>query len=203
MLGKIEQLEKQLTDKQVGDSHSEYERQKRETKEEAGKVEVNIDILHSKLILLESLARNANHPDKEKLSMLLSRFHVHKGKPSFVAAFVLKNLSTKEEELILDREQKLIKAFGIGNSHTYTASNDSPMFSGSNLPGAHEWSWGSPSPGPVLPMPHPQRMSGPPHFQRRGGYQRFRFHQQSPSKLTCFRCQRLGHLVRDCPLNMQ
>ena len=51
MVAKIEELEKQMKEKSKKDDESELERLKRETKEEASKAEVNVDVLYEKLLL--------------------------------------------------------------------------------------------------------------------------------------------------------
>ena len=62
-----------------------------------------MDILHEKLVSLENVAWKTSHPNKEKLSMTMGRFHAYKSRPSFVAALVLKLVSTMDEESILDK----------------------------------------------------------------------------------------------------
>ena len=79
------------------DGLSEYERAKREVKEEAQKAQVNIDILHEKLVRLEALAKKVDVAEKGTISLILGRFHVHKGQPKLAAALVLKLVSTKED----------------------------------------------------------------------------------------------------------
>ncbi|CAC5373922.1 unnamed protein product [Mytilus coruscus] len=39
-------------------------------------------------------------------------FHIHKNRPNFAAALLLKLVCNKEEEAVLDKEQKLLKIFG-------------------------------------------------------------------------------------------
>ena len=70
----------------------------KEVKEEAIKREVNVDLLHEKLGTLENLSRKTNQADKEKMSMILRRFHAHKSKPSFVAALKLKLVASKKRK---------------------------------------------------------------------------------------------------------
>ena len=109
---KVLDLEKKLAQKTDQDELNEFERAKREVKEEASKGEkVNIDLLHEKLIVLERLSRKNDKDCQEKISLILSRFHTHKITPSFAAALVLKLICSKEEEIILDKEQKLLKSF--------------------------------------------------------------------------------------------
>ena len=74
---------------------------------------MDIDILHEKLIVLENLATKRNHELKDKITLILSRFHIHKNRPAFAAALVLKLVCSKEEEAVLDKEQKLMKSFGF------------------------------------------------------------------------------------------
>lgn len=75
---KLEGLEKQMKQKKEQDDTSDYEKAKREVKEEASKTEVNVDLIHEKLMHLAGVARKTNHEHKDKLSMILRRFHVHK-----------------------------------------------------------------------------------------------------------------------------
>ncbi|CAC5397818.1 unnamed protein product [Mytilus coruscus] len=49
---------------------------------------------------------------RERKNLILSRFHIHKNKPNFAAALLLKLVCNKEEEAVLDKEQKLLKIFG-------------------------------------------------------------------------------------------
>ena len=74
---------------------------------------MDIDIIHEKLFVLENLARKRNHEHKDKITLLLNRFHIHKNRPAFAAALVLKLVCSKEEEAVLDKEQKLMKSFGF------------------------------------------------------------------------------------------
>ena len=105
---KLESLEKQLKEKKTADNESEYERARRDVKEEAQKKEVNVDLLHEKLMILENVAKKVNHQNKEKLNMVLNRFHANKAeKSSFVAHLVLKLISSKDEETMLENGQKL------------------------------------------------------------------------------------------------
>lgn len=45
---KLEGLEKQMKQKKEQDDTSDYEKAKREVKEEASKTEVNVDLIHEK-----------------------------------------------------------------------------------------------------------------------------------------------------------
>ena len=58
---------------------------------------------------LKNVARKGDHKDKDKFTIVLSRFVGHKGKPSFAASLMLTLLSTKEEATIYEKEQKMIK----------------------------------------------------------------------------------------------
>ena len=53
---------------------NDFEKAKREVKEEVVKTEVNMDTLYEKLLHLESVARKNNHESKEKLSLILRCF---------------------------------------------------------------------------------------------------------------------------------
>ncbi|CAC5391414.1 unnamed protein product [Mytilus coruscus] len=63
---KIADLEKKLEKKQADDELSEFERAKRDVKDEAAKGKLDIDVLNERLILLDNLARKQNHDLKEK-----------------------------------------------------------------------------------------------------------------------------------------
>jgi len=180
---KIQELEGRLDKKKAEDEISDFERAKRDVKEEAAKAKVDIDSLHEKLILLDSLARKQNHDLKDKISLILSRFHIHKNKPSFAAALVLKLVCNKEEEAVLDKEQKLLKTFGFHdkqeNQHMY---NNVPAM-GYGMIGTQ-----------MHNAPYMPRFTNPGR--------RFRpWFQASQAPMLCFRCNKPGHLVRDCPLN--
>ena len=71
-----------------------------------------MEVLHGKLLQLENVARKADHKDKDKFTLVLSRFVAHRGKPSFAASLMLTLLRTKEEAAIYEKEQKMIKWFG-------------------------------------------------------------------------------------------
>ena len=92
---------------------SEVERVRRDVKEEATKAaKAELEVLHGKLLHSENVARKGDHKDKDKFTIVLSRFVAHKGKPSFAASLMLTLLSTKEEATIYEKEQKMIKRFG-------------------------------------------------------------------------------------------
>ena len=121
---KIDELERKLEQKKSEDEVSELQKAKRDVKEEAAKgAKVNIDILHEKLIAPEHLTRKNNSEMKDKIALVLSRFHVHKNNPTFAAALVLKLVCSKEEEVVLDKEQKLMKSFGLNKQEVNTANN--------------------------------------------------------------------------------
>ena len=113
LVEKIQELEEKLDKKKEDDEISEFERTKRAVEEEVSKTKVDIDILHEKLVVLENLATKRNHELKDKITLILSRFHIHKNRPAFAAALVLKLVCSKEEEVVLDKEQKLMKSFGF------------------------------------------------------------------------------------------
>ena len=85
-------------------SSLEFEKARQDVKDGAIKGEqVNAELLHEKITRLESVARKNHHVSKEKINLLLSRFHLYKAKPSFAAVLVLKSLCNKEEEAMLDQ----------------------------------------------------------------------------------------------------
>ena len=60
LVEKITGLEKELREKKETDQQSEYDKAKKEVKEEAAKKEVNVDLLNEKLVTLENLSRKTN-----------------------------------------------------------------------------------------------------------------------------------------------
>ena len=91
---------------------AEFERVRREAKEEAAKKQLaNMDILSQKLLLLESMAVKLNHGSKTETTKILSLFHANTSNPGFAVQLILKLLSGKEEESILDKEQKMLKQY--------------------------------------------------------------------------------------------
>lgn len=64
---KINELEKKLEEKKTADAESDFTRVKIDVKEEAAKGQkVDIDVLHERLVLLESIARKQNNPMKDR-----------------------------------------------------------------------------------------------------------------------------------------
>ncbi|CAC5389954.1 unnamed protein product [Mytilus coruscus] len=49
---------------------------------------------------------------RERKNLILSRFHIHKNRPNFAVALLLKLVCNNEEEAVLDKEQKLLEIFG-------------------------------------------------------------------------------------------
>jgi len=183
LVEKIQELEEKLDKKKEDDEISEFERTKRAVKEEASKTKVDIDILHEKLIVLENLVRKRNHELKDKITLILSRFHIHKNRPTFAAALVLKLVCSKEEEAVLDKEQKLMKSFGFMDNRD-NLYNVQSMLPSSHVP-----------PGFMGQFNHPY--VPPPRFPE---HRRPRPRTQAtPKLLLCFRCNKPGHFVRDCP----
>lgn len=174
---KIDLLSKQLTEKKKEDEVTEFERIKREARDEAAKgVNVNVDVLHQKLILLESTAGKIGHKSKNEIAMILARFQANKAYPVFAASFVLQLLSSKEEETILDKEKKLLKQFGMSVPMQRPVLNDAVSM------GAV---FGPPLVSPYFQWPRPY--GGPrPRFPpgRQGG--------------LCFKCKMPGHVIRNC-----
>ncbi len=171
---KVEILSKQLTEKKKADETSEFERVKREAKDEAVKgVGVNVDILHQKLILLESLAGKMELEKKSEITMILSRFQANKASPMFAASLVLKLLSSKEEEAILDKEQRLMKQFGM--SMYPPRPQFDPSFGVPRAGSPALYGWARPAGPPPVRQP----------FARRPA--------------LCYRCQKPGHIIKDCP----
>ena len=199
---KITGLEKELREKRETDQQSEYDKAKKEVKEEATKTEVNVDLLHEKLVTLENLSRKTNQADKEKMSMILRRFHAYKSKPSFVAALILKLVASKEEEVILDKEQKLLKYFND--------QSDKP--SGKDKPSAqaHEgmvpinWKLGAHGLMPQFLNSMPLQMPPKPPLtplMRSASSMPMKGNRQGAGNkdIICYKCRKPGHIIRNCP----
>ena len=91
------------------------------------------------------MARKTNNNCKERTAMIVARFNAHKSKPSFVAALVLKLLCSKEEEAMLEKEQTLLKCFGMGMQE-HSKAMQPPCYAGfTNTPFAPHssgaWPW--------------------------------------------------------------
>ena len=202
---KITGLEKELREKKETDQQSEYDKAKKEVKEEATKKEVNVDLLHEKLVTLENLSRKTNQADKEKMSMILRRFHAHKSKPSFVAALILKLVASKEEEVILEKEQKLLKYF--------KDQTDKPSEKEKPTAQAHEgmtpinWKLGPYSLMPQFPAHMPLQMPPMPPMppltplMRSASNMHMKGNRQGAGSkdIVCYKCRKQGHIIRNCP----
>ena len=104
-----------------------------------------MDALYEKLLLLDNMARKTNNNCKERTAMIVTRFNAHKSKPSFVAALVLNLLCSKEEEAVLEKEQKLLKCFGMGMQE-HSKAMQPPCYAGfTNTPftphSSGAWPW--------------------------------------------------------------
>ena len=240
VLSKLEKLEKRLDEKSKKDEDTEFERLRRETKEEASKWEVNVDTIHEKLLLLDNVARKTDHAMKEKINMAVARFLYHKAYPSFAANLVVKLLSTKAEGSVLVEEHKLLKCYGAAASNPYRQQVPAPQYGygasalemhrymttpqypygplvpPGQAPGVTQWNWGLQPTGPGFQsgaQPTNQWPASPPlqgsmqfsnHARQASGFNfgpRSRS-RPSPSKQQqqqCFKCNRIGHFVRDCP----
>ena len=202
----IEGLEKQLKEKKESEEKSEFKKAKRQVKEKAAKKEVNVDLIQEKLVTLETIARKSSFGDQDKISMILRRFHADKSNPSFVAALVVKLVSSKDEEAILEKEQTLLKHF---KDQKVTPSKDtagSVFHNASPFP-AFNWGFGGygmmPQLQPSLPAPVPQ--STPPFtpFMRPTSSVTMKSNRQDGSNrdIICYRCIQPCHMIRNCPLN--
>ncbi|CAC5412041.1 unnamed protein product [Mytilus coruscus] len=177
---KIDKLEEMLEEKKTADDESDLERAKRDVKEEAFKgPKVDIDVLHERLVILESLARKQNSDIKDKINLILNRFNSHKSNPSFAAALVLKLVCNREEESILDKEQKLMKNFGL------TKNNDDVNTQGYGMFQPMPYNYG------YNRFSYPQGPS-PPRFSQQPRRSRPR------TPLICYRCNKPGRMARDC-----
>ena len=175
---------------------------KKEVKEEAIKREVNVDLLHEKLGTLENLSRKTNQADKEKMSMILRRFHAHKSKPSFVAALILKLVASKEAEVILDKEQKLLKYF--------TDQRDKPSEKDKPSKQAHEgvvpinWKLGAyvlmPQFSNSMPLQIPPMPPLTPLMRSASNMPMKGNSKGAGGKdIVCYKCHKAGHIIRNCP----
>ena len=175
-------------------------------KEEAAKKEVNVDLIHEKLVTLETIARKSSHGDQDKISMILRRFHAHKSNPSFMAALVLKLVSSKDEEAILEKEQRLLKHFKDRKGDPSKDVTGSAFHNASPFP-AFNWGFGGygmmPQLQPSLPAPGPQSTPLFTPFMRPVSSVTSRSTRLGGSNrdIICYRCRKPGHMIRNCPSN--
>ena len=138
--------------------------------------------------------------------MIFRRFHAHKSNPSFVAALVLKLVSSKDEEAILEKEQRLLKNFKDqkdkpGKSETASSSNRYVNMFPLN------WGFGGygmmPQLLPALPSQGSQPAPPFTHFMRPASSMTTKFNRQGGGhqEVICYRCRKPGHMVRNCPAN--
>ena len=128
---KLDALAKKVEDKKWINDASDVDKAEREVKEEARRAEVNVDLLQEKLQHLESVARRIGHESADKLNLILKHFHVHKKQNlSFVGNMVLAQISLKDKEAVLNKEQKCYKQYNM----FYI------LGSGNNTPG---WGYGN------------------------------------------------------------
>ncbi|CAC5374670.1 unnamed protein product [Mytilus coruscus] len=66
----------------------------------------------SRLMFLERVRIYVKAVDLKYEKKEGKKFHIHKNRPNFAAALLLKLVCNKEEEAVLDKEQKLLKIFG-------------------------------------------------------------------------------------------
>ena len=181
---KLDVLSKKLEDKKKADEVGELERVRREAKEEAAKGDwANMDILNQKLVLMESLATKLNHSSQKEMTMILVRFHANKFCPGLASQLILKFLSTKEEKGILDEEQKTVKQYGY--AHPTAMQMMRPYRYGHY---------------DMQQMYPPQQQAPPFHPWARAVTPppRMRYHAPRAGSL-CFKCQKPGHQIRNCP----
>ena len=203
LVEKITGLERELREKKVTDEKTEYEKANQEVKEEATKKEVNVDLLHEKLVTLENMATKTNQADKERFSMILKRFHKHKSKPSFVAALILKLVATKEEEVVLEKEQKLLKHFKDDNQKTSEKEPAVSQMHETMAPfnfrfGAYSF---PPQFYPPMPFQVPQAVPPGTPFMRSASAMHTKSGRQNGGnrEIICYRCRKSGHMIRNCP----
>ena len=208
-------MEEQLKQQTKKDGLTEVERARREVKEEATKGEkADMEVLNAKLLHLENVARKSDHKDKDKFTIVLSRFVAHKGKPSFAASLMLTLLSTKEEATIYEKEQKMIKRFGEGalpSSSSKTTTSDANPPQASPAYPVQTWPMNSAGMPLVLPqmVPFWQSNMGVPLPPMPSAANPIRSPRPRlnttpyANKAVCFRCRKPGHFSRDCPLNQQ
>lgn len=183
---KLASLTEAMEEKEKRQRKDEVMEASREAKEEAMKRPemLQVDVLHQKLVRLEDCARRAGHPDREKYAIVLQRFTYFRSMPD-VGQLVLSLLSTKEEAAILEKERKFLKKSAA------PAPPPGPNVGGPYgfRPPANQWQHMAHGPdfqgpaGPSGPMFRPRRR----HVGAGGPGPR------------CYRCNQLGHLMRDCP----
>ena len=194
MQEKVDGLSKKFDEKKKSDELGELERVRREAKEEAAKGDwANVDVLNQKLVLMESMAAKLNHASKKEMTMILARFHANKACPGLAAQLVLKFLSTKEEEGVLEKEFKVKKQYAYGYPggmpmrHMFNPYNPYDMY----RPGFDMYR-------PGFDMYRPKSAVSP-WARSPTPYQRMR-HSAPRLPGVCYNCNKPGHLIKNCPL---
>jgi len=155
------------------------------------------DVLHQRLVRLDEAARRAAHPHRERYALVLRRFSYYRGLPD-MGQLVLSLLSTKEEAAILEKERKFFKKSGREDVQGANAQQ-----------GSYGWRAGPPhgASGYAQTAPSPQGSPGRWHHGQlqwsQNPYPQWqpRRRQSGPRGRSdeCYRCHRLGHIMRDCP----
>lgn len=246
----MEALSKAIGEKEQKAQKDEVREALREVKEEAMKRPelVHPDVLHQKLVRLDDVARRAGSPDREKYSLVLSRFSYYRTLPN-LGYMVLDALSSKEEAALFDKERKHLKKMASSQSlmqNTHNQANPYQMVStGTPAPAqmyapqavssqvATQQVFSSPmaptqmfSPqmapmqvlSPQVTHMIPNQMAAPLMGPQQGQFMEHpdqygqSWGQWSPARgprtkgtgrptnLKCFKCKRVGHLIRDCPV---
>ena len=164
----------------------------RDVKEYASrKFDLNDDILHSKLIQLDNVARASNHPSQETYSYVLQRFIHNKGLPN-VGMLVASLLSTKIEAGILERENKFLKSHPMAVTSTVAPPPQNTAWPTSAAPFTPQ-GLGYPffglNPAFAPPLTAAPAVRAP--YSQRG--------RRQGGRPRCFRCSSESHFMRDCP----
>lgn len=166
---------------------------------------MNVDVLHQKLLTLDSALRESDHKDKNKVENVLHIFLRNKALGN-VGRLVVSLMSSREEALLLERERKFMKAAEKGEGGKISKTTKVESTGAPSFPGVMPFSSPQHAMFPGLPFSAPQMWQGQNMSGQGWGFPSMghrpprRGFGQRPAggKPRCFACGEEGHFAREC-----